>query len=280
MTNQVATRQPEKKTVLTELERVKPYILESLPDHVTPERFARLALTTLRKTPKLMQTDPDSFVGALYSAAALGLEPDVNGECYLVPYGRETQLIVGYQGLAKLFWQHPLAARLSAEYVCEHDEFEYDKGLQPRLHHKPALGDRGKVIAYYAIVGLITGATWFDVYSPETIKALRGGKVGPDPRFKGGDPEHWMERKTALRQVLKLAPKATQLQMLDHVDERSFSSVEQAREVVHPDRAPIEAPQAAPAERVDEETGEVLDAEVVDNPNYDDAAWMAGGEQK
>ena len=39
----VATRQPEKRTVLTELERVKPYILESLPSHVTPARFARLA---------------------------------------------------------------------------------------------------------------------------------------------------------------------------------------------------------------------------------------------
>lgn len=278
----VATRQPEKKTVLSELERVKPYIAETLPEHVTPERFARLALTTLRKTPKLLQTSPESFIGALYTAAALGLEPDVNGECYLVPYGRETQLIVGYQGLSKLFWQHPLAARLSAEYVCENDEFEYDKGLQPRLHHKPALGDRGKVVAYYAIVGLKNGATWFDVYSPDTIKQLRGGKVGPDPRFKGGDPEHWMERKTALRQVIKLAPKSTQLQMLDHADERTFRNVEAAQQVVAPDHVAIEAPEAegTPPEQINPETGEVVDAEIVANPDYDDAAWMAGGEQK
>ena len=66
MNNAVATRQPEQKTVLSELERVKPFITESLPAHVTPERFTRLALTTLRRTPKLMQTDPASFVGALF----------------------------------------------------------------------------------------------------------------------------------------------------------------------------------------------------------------------
>lgn len=102
MSKAVATQKP--RTVVQELERVKPFIAESLPAQMNPERFARLALTTLRKTPKLQQTSPESFVGALYTAAALGLEPGTNGEAYLVPYGRETQLIVGYQGLAKLFW--------------------------------------------------------------------------------------------------------------------------------------------------------------------------------
>ena len=257
----IATRQPEKKTVLSELERVKPYILESLPDHVTPERFARLALTTLRKNPKLMATDPDSFVGALYTAAALGLEPEVNGECYLVPYGRETQLIIGYQGIAKLFWNHPLAARLSAEYVCERDEFDFDKGLAPRLHHKPAIGDRGKVIAYYAIVGLKNGAVWFDVFSPEQIKALRG-KVRPS---NIADPEQWMNRKTALKQVLKLAPKSTQLHNAVAFDEQP-GSIERAGRVFAP---AIEAPETtAPAE-------EVIEAEIVNGGFGDsDEPWI------
>lgn len=274
--NQVATRQPEKKTIISELERVKPYITEMLPAHVTPERFARLALTTLRKTPKLMNTNPDSFVGALYTAAALGLEPDVNGEAYLVPYKSETQLIIGYQGFAKLFWNHPLAARLSAEYVCENDEFDYDKGLNPRLHHKPALGDRGKVVAYYAIVGLTTGATWFDVYSPETIKKLRGGKVGPSGNI--ADPEHWMERKTALRQVIKLAPKSAQIQTVDDVDERVIRNVEEAHQIIAPSLDAPEHPTEPVPANVDAATGEVLDAEVVPADGYDDQAWLAGGE--
>ena len=168
-----------------------PLIAEALPKHLDPDRFTRLALTTLRKTPQLQQCNPESFVGALLTASALGLEPDVNGECYLVPYKRECTLIVGYQGLAKLFSQHPLSARLSAEYVCENDEFHYDKGLNPYLTHKPATGERGKIIAYYAIVGLKNGAQWFDVFTPQQIATLRVGSR------KGNiaDPEHWMERK-------------------------------------------------------------------------------------
>ena len=71
------------------------------------------------------------------------------------------------------------------------------------------------MVAYYAIVGLKNGATWFDVFTPAQIKALRGqvrkGSIA--------DPEHWMERKTALKQVLKLAPKATSLGQVQALDE-------------------------------------------------------------
>ena len=255
----IATRQPEPKTVVTELKRIEPFLAESLPKHLGVDRFARLALTTIRKTPKLAQTSPESFVGALYTAAALGLEPDVNGECYLVPYGRETQLIVGYQGIAKLFWQHPLAARLSAEYVCANDEFTYDKGLAQQLHHQPATGDRGDVVAYYAIVGLKNGATWFDVFTPAQISALRGKTKPSQVR----DPEHWMERKTALKQVLKLAPKATQLTHAIQLDEQP-GNLNRAASLVAPDHAQILPADTEPSEQINEDTGEVYDAEILE----------------
>ena len=139
----IDTQQPQPRTVAQTINHYAPLIAEALPKHLDPDRFTRLALTTLRKTPQLQQCAPESFVGALLTASALGLEPDVNGECYLVPYKRECTLIVGYQGLAKLFWQHPMSARLSAEYVCERDEFSFDKGLNQHLTHRPATGDRG-----------------------------------------------------------------------------------------------------------------------------------------
>ena len=237
-----------------------PLIAEALPKHLDPDRFTRLALTTLRKTPQLQQCNPESFVGALLTASALGLEPDVNGECYLVPYKRECTLIVGYQGLAKLFWQHPLSARLSAEYVCEHDEFHYDKGLNPYLTHKPATGERGKIIAYYAIVGLKNGAQWFDVFTPQQIATLRVGSR------KGNiaDPEHWMERKTALKQVLKLAPKATQMQQVYAVDEQP-GRMASAQQIGRGDVPELTG------EQIDQETGEVYEGEIV---GQDDGAMF------
>lgn len=258
MTIEQHTNQPP--SVAATIVQHKSLIAEALPKHLDPERFTRLALTTLRKTPQLQQCEPQSFVGALLTASALGLEPDVNGECYLVPYRRECTLIVGYQGLAKMFWQHPLAARLSAEYVCENDRFEYRKGADPRIDHVPALGDRGEVIAYYATVGLKNGASWFDVFTPKQIAALRGGTR----KGQIADPEHWMERKTALRQVLKLAPKSTQLAALDQYDERP-GSLDVVRQLV--DARHDETPH-------DPETGEVLTGEIVDD---DQPADYEGG---
>ena len=245
---------PRPATVAQTITHYAPLFAEALPKHLNGDRFARLALTTLRKTPALQACKPESFVGALLTASALGLEPDVNGECYLVPYKGECTLIVGYQGIAKLFWQHPMAAKLAAEYVCERDHFEYRKGTSPMIDHRPALGDRGAVIAYYAIVGLKNGAEWWDVFTPAQIAKLRAGaRKGNIP-----DPEHWMERKTALKQVLKLAPKSTSLHQVTAVDERP-ASLQAAAAIAH-----IELPAAGqPTERIDTETGEVYEAEIV-----------------
>lgn len=268
-----APQQQKPATVAQTITKFAPIIAEALPKHLDGDRFARLALTTLRKTPQLQQCNPESFVGALLTAAALGLEPDVSGECYLVPYKRECTMIVGYQGWAKLFWQHPLAARLSSEYVCANDEFSYDKGLNQHLIHKPAADDRGKVVGYYAIVGLKNGATWFDVFTPQQISKLRGNTRASNI----ADPEHWMERKTALKQVLKLAPKATQMQQVYAVDEKP-GSMAVAQQIGRHEVPELTA--AQPAEYIDEETGEVLEGELVDPDAPDGAMFPAAAQAR
>lgn len=280
MTVQQHNRQ-QQDSVPSTIVKNKQLIAEALPKHLDPERFMRLALTTLRKTPALQRCDPQSFVGALLTASALGLEPDVNGEAYLVPYKNECTLIIGYQGLAKMFWQHPLAASLSAEYVCERDVFEYEKGTNPRIRHIPALGDRGPVIAYYASVGLKNGASWFDVFTPAQIAKLRGSSR----KGQIADPEHWMERKTALRQVLKLAPKSVQLASLDAYDERPGSidgvkqMVAERRDGTRPELPPHDdTPPRDEMPPHDADTGEVYEGELVE-PEPDGAMFPEGGER-
>lgn len=212
-------------TISQVITRMQPEIARALPKHLDADRMARLALTAVRKNPKLAECTPESFAGALLTAAALGLEPGVNDECYLVPYrdksrGMECQLIVGYQGLSKQYFQSPLAAYLDAQAVFEGDDFDYAYGTDPFLRHKPKKGgDRGAVTDYYAVAKLTTGATRFVVLSPEEVKELRRGKVGPSGDIP--DPQRWMERKTALRQLLKLLPKSPSLAQTLRADERS-----------------------------------------------------------
>jgi recombination protein RecT len=229
-TTTVATVEEQAATpsVAQYITRLQPEIARALPKHMDADRVARLALTVVRQSEveaqkarrpesSLARCSPESFAGALLTAAALGLEPGVNQEAYLVPYKGECTLIVGYQGFAKLFWQHPLAKHLDAHAVHEHDEFDYAYGIAQYLRHKPAKGERGKVTHYYAVAELSTGASSFVVLTAEEVKQLRGGKVGPSGKIP--DPMHWMERKTALRQLVKLLPKSSNLNAALAVDE-------------------------------------------------------------
>jgi recombination protein RecT len=205
------------------IEQLGPQIARALPRHLSGDRVTRLALTAVRQTPKLAETDQMSFAGALLTAAALGLEPNTPaGEAYLVPYGQETQLIVGYQGMAKLFWQHPMAASLVAEAVYESDEFEEVLGTGGHLRHvknrKVKEADKGAPILFYAHARLTTGAEQWVVLTPDEVKALRGGQVGPGGKI--ADPQHWMSKKTCIRQLFKLIPKTANLQDALHFDEK------------------------------------------------------------
>jgi len=85
--------------VATFIKSLMPEIQRALPKGMDAERIARIALTEVRKSERefakgnsnasLAQCTPESFAGALLTSSALGLEPGVNGECYLVPYKGE-----------------------------------------------------------------------------------------------------------------------------------------------------------------------------------------------
>jgi recombination protein RecT len=254
---QIQTTPAGPPTIATVIKQMAPEIQRALPRGMDGDRIARLALTAVRKDAKLAKCSPESFAGSLLTAAAMGLEPNVNGEAYLVPYKGECTLIIGYAGMAKLFWQSPLAKHLDAQAVRERDEFDYEYGLTPRLHHKPASGNRGQVVAYYAVAALTTGATRFVVLSPDEVKALRGGKIGTSGAIP--DPQNWMERKTVLRQLFKTLPKTTHLNRALEVDERDGSELHrelvQEREAADTMRPAIAGPDvdgAYPAEVVDD----------------------------
>jgi recombination protein RecT len=229
--------QAARPTIGQVIQRMAPEIQRALPKGMSGDRMARLALTVLRKTPQLAEATPESFAGSLLTAASLGLEPGVNGEAYLVPYRDkrrgvvECQLIVGYQGYAKLFWQHPAAQHLDAQAVFSKDEFDYAYGLQPFLKHKPSRDkNRGAITHYWAAASLTTGGQAFVVLTADEVKELRRGKVGSNGDIP--DPQHWMERKTAIRQLVKILPKSTTFVQAIEADERTGSElyVERIRE--------------------------------------------------
>ena len=102
-------------TIYTLIQSMKGQLQDALPQHIKIEHFLRTALTAVRKTPKLMDCTKESFLGSLLNAAQIGLEPSLLGQCFLIPYGTECQLIIGYQGLLALVYRSSKVKEVYAE---------------------------------------------------------------------------------------------------------------------------------------------------------------------
>lgn len=263
-----SAQQSQPQSIGQLIQNLRPEIARALPRHMDADRMARIALTVVRRTPKLARCTPQSFMGALLSAAQLGLELGVSDEAYLVPYEHrkgpqagtiECQFIIGYQGYAKLFWQHPMAKNIDAQAVYTNDEFDYEYGLNPFLRHKPSMdGPQGDPVAYYAVASLTSGGSAFVVLSAEQVKRLRNGKVGPSGDIP--DPMHWMERKTAVRQLVKLLPKSPNLQRALNADETVRTDLrEDAIDAPVQDLILGSSVVDTPVGDVDTSTGEIVD---------------------
>lgn len=191
---------------------MQPQIEKALPSVITPERFTRMALTAVSMNPDLGACTPESFCGAMMQAAQLGLEPNTPlGQAYLIPYtnsrkGRkEVQFQLGYRGMIELAHRSGQFKNIEAHEVCENDDFDYEYGLEPKLTHKPALGNRGKVVAYYAVYTLVNGGFGFEVMSREDVAAHRAkySKARHSPWDTEFDA---MAKKTVIKKALKYAP--------------------------------------------------------------------------
>lgn len=201
----------------------------ALPKHVTAERLARIALTEVRKNPKLMQCDQASFLGALMQCAQLGLEPGgALGHAYLLPFENrqkritEVQFIVGYRGMIDLARRSGQILSLEARAVYDADEFHVELGLNPDLKHVPAWDatERGELRFVYAVAKLKDGGTQFDVMSRADVERIR-------KRSKASNNGPWvsdyeaMAKKTVLRQLFKYLPVSIELATAVEQDERA-----------------------------------------------------------
>ena len=61
------------------------------PKHVTPERLIRIGMNAASRNPKLMECSPESIVGAVVNCSVLGVEPNLLGHAYIVPFSTDQQ---------------------------------------------------------------------------------------------------------------------------------------------------------------------------------------------
>jgi recombination protein RecT len=196
------------------LEAHKQQIALALPKHLSADRMARIALTCFRTTPKLGECDPTSVFAAVIQAAQLGLEPGLNGRCYLIPYGNTCTFVPGWKGLVELVNRSGRASVWTG-VIYQGQKFEYQQGDSPKLViNDIAITDDPALIAYTYAVGRVKGADQpiIEVWPKEKIEKHRDkyNKVGKSHYSY----KHWemYARKIPLLQVIKYLPATPELE--------------------------------------------------------------------
>jgi recombination protein RecT len=197
-------------------------IQNALPEHINPQKMARVVITAVTRTPKLLECNPMTVMNAVIEASQLGLMPDsVLGHGYLVPYKKTCVFIPGYKGMLDLARRSGELAWVQARIVYENDDFKYEYGMEPTLTHTPAraLGkEPGKFKAAYGIAKYKTGEFHFEVMHQDEIEKIR-------QRSRAGNDGPWvtdydeMARKTVIRRLCKFLPMNPEYQNLVARDE-------------------------------------------------------------
>lgn len=174
-------------------------------------KFMSAVVHSVQKTPGLLDCDRTTLLNAFMSCAEYQLFPSsVSGEAYVLPYKGKAQFQLGYQGIITLLYRAGMEG-VNTGIVFEKDHFDYEEGLEPRLVHKPnVFEDRGKPIGVYAIA-TVNGNKLFKVMSEAEVLKFREfsqSKASDYSPWKDkNDPEKWMWRKTAIKQLAKILPK-------------------------------------------------------------------------
>lgn len=212
--NQVATtNNGEKKTMQTYIKSMEGEIKKALPSVITPERFTRMVLSAISTNHQLASCTPSSFLGAMMSAAQLGLEPNTPlGQAYILPYKNkgnlEAQFQIGYKGLIDLAYRSGEVEVVQAHIVYENDKFECEYGLEPKLTHIPAESNRGVATKVYAMFKTKSGGYGFEVMSMDDVRefAQKYSKAYGSSYSPWSTNFEEMAKKTVLKKCLKYAP--------------------------------------------------------------------------
>lgn len=188
----------------------------ALPEHVTVDRFTRNLLSAVQEQPDLLDCDRKSLMQSAMTAAQLGLVVGKTlGQFYIVPFydskkGKKVATsIPGYRGYITLARNSGEVVSVAAYEVCERDKFDYELGWEPKLVHKPGLGDRGAITHVYCVVKFKDEGGHIEIMTKADVDAIRA-------RSKASSNGPWvtdymmMARKTVIRRAAKYLPLSVQ----------------------------------------------------------------------
>ena len=155
-------------------ERVQSFIA----DPVQRDRMVNVLATEIARTPKLAQCDKQSVLLAALRCASYNLEPGEGLAC-LIPWGGMCDFQLEYRGMLLLMHRSGQLKDVRCEVVYENDPvWEFEQGTHYELgyhlrHQRLWVGDRGQMIAVYAVARLTNGGEYPVVMGREEVEHIR-----------------------------------------------------------------------------------------------------------
>lgn len=232
-----------------------PHMLRQLslaaPNHLRPERIARIAMTALQNQPKLLECTWQSVAGCIMTCTQLGLELEATqGQAYMVPYGKVATLIVGYRGMMTLALRTGAIVSIEARVVREGDVFEYTDEPPSLRHVRDLDGNPDAPMRDVYAVAVHNDASQYRQYEVLSAKQIAAIKDRSQARSSGPwvtDPaEMW--RKSAVRRLCKYLTQSPELSAAVTLDEQADAGMTQTLAIVDdlPDDVIDEPTQPAP----------------------------------
>lgn len=194
-------------------------IARALGDPKKAERFARVALTTIRKSPQLAKCDPKSVMAALMHCASFDMEPDARGLVWLVPYKAECQFQLGYKGMIELAMRSGMVNAIYADVVYEAEAeaglFFYQGGTDRKIIHnrdvtKPDLR-KGNVIGAYAVAEMSNGTKISEFVDRAYLDKRKNSSQAGGSQYSPW--QKWYEemaKKTAVKALCRTLPQSVE----------------------------------------------------------------------
>lgn len=214
------TAAPDQPAIIKALEspRQLEELAKALPPGLSPQRFARMALTLIKSDPKMLElgSTPEgtkSLITALHRCAQLGLEVGADlGQAHLLPFRMNDKLtlqfILGYKGILTLARRSGSLRRLDVHEVYENDEFEFSYGIGGTIHHKPTMGKRGEIVCYYGYAEFMDGGYYYTVLTPQDVadRKARSASVKSGRRSPWDTDPIPMAKKSVIRAMAPYLP--------------------------------------------------------------------------
>lgn len=225
-------------------------IRDLAPKYVNTKRLLALILAASMRDAKIAKSTKESIILFGKKCAEYGTDRVGAGGMWPVAYWNkekkayELVAIPDWRLMVEKTKQAKAITHASADIVWSHDDFAYERGMEPKLSHVPKLGDRGEPVAAYCVFTLPGGEKDFVVMTWQEVLDIRN-------RSKAKDSGPWvtdlleMAKKTVIKRALKIfegaSPELTRLMQEDN-SVSGFIDIDMAAPIADPVELPPPPP--------------------------------------